>query len=154
MQSIIRVTSEVIQCRTLPAKGWLVLEKDIYSEEKEAKTSGGIIMIKDIQDQVDRLSGTGIIKKTSLFLAPSPYENYLRDMFREGDRVGFNNNVPYMSPIPAFWVVENPNNKKDETITMAVADVFCFLTDNDEETERLIKRIQEVNNKWEARLFP
>lgn len=132
----VRLTSEEFIGRCIPKAGYVIIERD-----NVPKKMGLIHLANETLEKGGKWAATGIIREISPIPPESEHDKLLWGLYNVGDRVGFDATIPFMAPLPAFWRIENIDNKPDSSVTLHVADILGWVMNSKEEKKEKMKRI-------------
>lgn len=122
-----------------PVGVWVLIEKDELPE----KTSSGIILATAGRDTARKFSGTGIIRgmtPEAWQVFEQNHDQYWRNMFKVGDRVGFSVQTPILSPAPPQWKFASGDTGSTKFIQITITDITGIFL-----------HTPEMRKEWEAR---
>jgi len=131
------ITSKELQDSTVPGPDMVLMEKDVLDKY----SAGGIAFTGKYVANATRNAGTGVILKLSPFRSEDEYCNYLLSVLKPGDRIGVNPATPLIAPTKPNQPIQNDDGTEDRTFLIHVKDIFCFITENEDQSKSLTDRI-------------
>jgi co-chaperonin GroES (HSP10) len=130
-----KITGEEYKKIYVPVGAWVLIEKDLLPE----KTAGGIILPTRGRESHTKVTTTGTI----VALSPNKefetnWDAYLRSIYRVGDRVGFSDTTPILSPAPPNMAFAEDCDQR--FVTMHISDILMVFCDTEEKKKEFSGR--------------
>ena len=112
----------------IPCGAWVLIEKDQTPDKV-----GSIYIPEQTKGKNVQWTSTGtIISKSPWTKFQDEWDEYLYGIYKVGDRVGFSNTVPMLSPAPPFYTFEKHKTEDARYVTLHVTDIICILVETEE----------------------
>ena len=137
-----RVETTEFQKRFYPRHGFLLIEKDMVSDEW-----GNLSIPDSTKDRMNRYANCGTVVKLPIFRSDSEHTDYLISLVRVGDHVTFSNEIPLLAGAPPYYDVykqgEKDRPEKDATMLIHVSDITGWILETDEVREKFEERFND-----------
>jgi len=132
------LTTREYQRRVTPLGSFVLIEKDQGTEQR-----GGLFVPTSTLKMQAQYSSTGVIIALSDRCPEDPYEAYLWNNLKVGDRVGFNATVPLQAPMPPFYAIKNEDNSLDASIIIHISDIIAVISESEKAREAFEDRCHD-----------
>jgi hypothetical protein len=118
----------------LPVGAWVLIEKDVLPEKV-----GKIFLPEKGRVSETKITMTGtIVAKSPFKRFESEWDSYLHSVYEVGDRVGFSDTTPILSPAPPDTAFSEDCNQR--FVTMHISDILMVFCPEESQKKKFIER--------------
>ena len=118
--------------------GFVMIQKDTVN-----KMQRGLYILETMREGAQKVSSTGIIIAKSVIPCQEKYDRFIFELYKIGDRVGFDSMVPHLSPIPPTYKIVQGGQEEDpiKLVIMHATDILALITDIQQRREEYGEKI-------------